>query len=489
MIETGNFRIVRGSTQGLKDAEEFIAQLGDLQRRGGVVFDAAQPVYVARAPGRLDLMGGIADYSGSLVLQMPIAEAALAALQRDPAPVITIASLDGEETGAHRHFSMPLVDFYADGQPATYETARDYFRHDPSLGWAAYVAGAFLVLMREREVSFNDGARILIASRVPEGKGVSSSAALEVASMQAIAAAFGIDLAPRELALLCQKVENLVVGAPCGVMDQMTAACGEAGRLLELLCQPAQLLGTAPIPGDLAVWGIDSGVQHSVSGADYSSVRVGAFMGYRMICELAGLRARPKDGLVEVDDARWQSYLANLTPSVFEQLIARHLPERISGADFLARFQGITDSVTSVDPQRDYAVRAPTAHPVYEHFRVRAFAELLRDDPSERQRELLGELMYQSHASYSACGLGSEGTDLLVNLARKVGPGGGLYGAKITGGGSGGTVAVLGQVDAQESVRQVAMEYEERTGYRPQVFHNSSPGAATFGWVELGARR
>ncbi len=485
MIETGNFRIVRGSTQRLNDAEEFIAQLSDLQRRCGVVFDAARPVYVARAPGRLDLMGGIADYSGSLVLQMPIAEAALAALQRDPAPVITIVSLDEEGTDAHRHFSMPLADFYNDGQPVSYETARDYFRHDPLQQWAAYVAGALLVLMREREAGFDEGARILITSRVPEGKGVSSSAALEVASMQAIAAAFDIELAPRELALLCQKVENLVVGAPCGVMDQMTAACGEAGRLLELLCQPAQLLGTAPIPGDLAVWGIDSGVEHSVSGADYSSVRVGAFMGYRMICELAGLRARPKAGLVEVDDTRWRGYLANLTPSEFEQFFAHHLPERISGAEFLARFQGITDPVTSVDPQREYAVKAPTAHPVYEHFRVRAFAELLSDDPSERQRELLGELMYQSHASYSACGLGSEGTDLLVNLTRKIGPGGGLYGAKITGGGSGGTVAILGHAGAEQSVKQVVMEYEEQTGYKPQVFHNSSLGAAAFGWVEL----
>lgn len=485
MIETGDFRIVRGSTQGLKDVEEFIARLGDFQRRCGVVFDAARPVYVARAPGRLDLMGGIADYSGSLVLQMPIAESALTGLQRDPAPVITIASLDGEAAGAHRRFSMPLADLYNDGQPVSYETAREYFRRDPSLGWAAYVAGAFLVLMRERGGVFDEGARILIASRVPEGKGVSSSAALEVASMQAVAAAFDIDLAPRDLALLCQKVENLVVGAPCGVMDQMTAACGEAGRLLELLCQPAQLLGTAPIPGDLAVWGIDSGVKHSVSGADYSSVRVGAFMGYRMICDLAGLRARPKDGLVEVNDTRWRGYLANLTPSEFEQSFARHLPERVSGAEFLARFQGITDSVTSVDPQRDYAVRAPAAHPVYEHFRVRAFAELLRDDPSERQRELLGELMYQSHASYSACGLGSEGTDLLVNLTLEIGLGGGLYGAKITGGGSGGTVAVLGHAGAEQSVRRVAMEYEERSGYSPQIFHNSSLGAAAFGWVEL----
>src|SRR5437588_3773446 len=74
-------------------------------------------------------------------------------------------------------------------------------------------------------------------SAVPEGKGVSSSAALEVATMQALAAAYELNIAAEDLALLCQKVENLVVGAPCGVMDQMSVTCAEANRLLELLCQ------------------------------------------------------------------------------------------------------------------------------------------------------------------------------------------------------------------------------------------------------------
>jgi galactokinase len=97
--------------------------------------------------------------------------------------------------------------------------------------------------MRERNVDFASGANILIASRVPPGKGVSSSAALEVAVMQAVTKAFDIDIEARDKALLCQKVENLVAGAPCGVMDQMTAVFGEANRLLLLLCQPAEIKG------------------------------------------------------------------------------------------------------------------------------------------------------------------------------------------------------------------------------------------------------
>ena len=89
--------------------------------------------------------------------------------------------------------------------------------------------------------------------------------------------------------------------------------------------------------------------------------------------------------------------------------------------------------------------------------------------------------MYESHASYSACGLGSTGTDDLVELVKAAGVGDGLYGAKITGGGSGGTVAVLGTRDAGAAVAKVASSYAEKTGHQPYIFSGSSPGSAAFG--------
>jgi len=133
-------------------------------------------------------------------------------------------------------------------------------------------------------------------------------------------------------------------------------------------------------------------------------------------------------------------------------------------------------------------VRAPTAHAVYESDRVEKFAELLRhqlDDPGNREEESLGELMYESHASYSACGLGSEGTDEMVELVRRAGVSSGLYGAKVTGGGSGGTVAVLGRRDAGAAVAEVARTFAEKTGHEPCIFSGSSPGSAAFGHLIL----
>jgi L-arabinokinase len=212
-------------------------------------------------------------------------------------------------------------------------------------------------------------------------------------------------------------------------------------------------------------------------------------MGYRILAELAGLTVArgSREGHVRVDDPRWGGYLANVGGETFRRFEAG-IPEILGGAAFLERYRGTTDPVTSVDPARQYAVRIPTAHPVYEHERVTEWARQLGAAQAHAGRPdavRLGALMYESHASYSACGLGSEGTDRLVELARDAGPGRGIYGAKITGGGSGGTVALLCDVTAADIVRSIAARYAEDTGRSAYVFEGSSPGAARVGAIRL----
>lgn len=440
------WRVVDGNPIETRDVQEFISLLNSLRQHS---FSPARELFVpnaelivSRAPGRLDVMGGIADYSGSHVLEFPLAEATFAAVQLSEERTLKIVTLLHDEPH-HAAFAMPLEVF--DGA-VEYETAREFFQQDAAKSWAAYVAGVFLVLMRERNVSFPSGANILISSRVPPGKGVSSSAALEVAVMHAVSEAFKVHVDPRDEALLCQKVENRVVGAPCGVMDQMTAVFGERDRLLLLLCQPAELKRMITLPPQLMLWGIDSGIRHSVGGSSYGAVRDGAFRGWRILADLE----------TEID------YLANISPAEFERDYRAQLPE---------------------------AVRMPTAHPIYENVRVQRFVELLDQcEASEKPEPIfneLGELMYESHDSYTALGLNSAGTDLLVDFVRSEGPRAGLYGAKITGGGSGGTVAVLGDQTSQPAIERVAARYAKETGYQPYIFNGSSSGTLAFGHLRL----
>lgn len=546
---TEDFEILHGDLQGLSDTMSFLKSLADLnaayesgknsekhrmreRMAAAGLFNWEEEIFVARAPGRLDVMGGIADYSGSLVLQMPIREACHVAVQinhpskqrlwkhtlarqhakvQGPTPVLQIVSYGSELSNRGPTFDMDLSDFMDEGQPISYEKAKRYFSQDPSQKWAAYVAGTILVLMTELGVQFENSISLLVSSAVPEGKGVSSSASVEVASMSAIAAAHGLNISSRDLALLCQKVENHIVGAPCGVMDQMTSACGEANKLLAMVCQPAEVLGLVEIPSHIRFWGIDSGIRHSVGGADYGSVRIGTFMGRKMIKSIASamLGESPsanginhdeleEDGFELLQAEASLDYLCNLLPHRYEALYSKMLPESMLGETFLEKYADHNDLVTVIDHKQTYGVRAPTRHPIYENFRVKAFKALLTSATSDEQLTALGELTYQCHYSYSACGLGSDGTDRLVQLVQEMQnrksstlEDGTLYGAKITGGGSGGTVCVIGRnsLCSSQQILEIQWRYKNATGYLPFLFEGSSPGAGKFGFLKIRRRR
>jgi galactokinase len=340
-------------------------------------------------------------------------------------------STTAAEIGGVARVTVPHELLYPRGEALEYTSAHQLLTSDAQQAWAAYVVGVLVVLQRELNLVLPQGVRMMVHCEVPIGKGVSSSAALEVATMQAVCALVGKKLDGPTLAILCQKVENFVVGAPCGLMDQMTSACGEQDCLLALLCQPAELLAPVRLPEQVEVWGIDSGVRHAVTGSDYAGVRIGAFMGYRILAEHAEMMVTPYgEQYVEVRDPLWRGYLANITPSLWETSYCDVVPVYIGGQEFLERYHGSTDVVTRIDPERVYAVRQPTAHPIYEHHRTQLFKTLLQSPSlNEEQLLLLGELMYQSHASYSACGLGSARTDRLVAMVRAAGPATGLYGA------------------------------------------------------------
>ncbi|GDY11698.1 hypothetical protein LBMAG53_05760 [Planctomycetota bacterium] len=452
------------------DARGFIA--GSAAASG---LDRSRPAWFARAPGRLDLLGGIADYSGSLCLEWPLAEAACAAVQLADDGLVTACS---HAPGPLRQLSLPVA-MVDDAEALRQATAAE------DRIWARYLLGPLAMLAEQRQVRW-PGARIVLDSQVPEGAGVSSSAAVGVACLVAAAAAAGLALDGGAIAHLAQRSEHRVAGAPCGIMDQCTVAFGRAGELLRLRCQPDVVEGHLPLPPGIAAWGIDSGQRHAVSGADYGAVRTACAMGAVLLAHHAGARLTSAgSGRLIIEHAPWGEYLVNLPPSRLDSSL---LPEHLRGADFLTTYGGVADGLARIDPDRDYAVRAATAHPIHEHHRVRLAAELLsRPRLGSEAAALLGELLFQSHASYGACGLGASGPDALVSAVRAaIANGAPLIGAKITGGGSGGTVAVLGCDDpaSAQAVSAIAADYRQRTGVGGRVFADSSPGA-----IAVGARQ
>jgi L-arabinokinase len=186
-------------------------------------------------------------------------------------------------------------------------------------------------------------------------------------------------------------------------------------------------------------------------------------------------------------------YLCNLSPHRYEARYADKLPDFMVGQKFIEEYADHDDPVTVIDQKRSYSVRAPARHPIYENFRVKTFKALLTSATSDEQLTALGGLLYQCHYSYSACGLGSDGTNRLVQLVQGMQHNtsktddGTLYGAKITGGGSGGTVCVIGRnsLRSSQQILDIQQRYKAATGYLPLIFEGSSPGAGKFGYLRI----
>lgn len=463
-------------------------------------FAAGRPMSVGRAPGRLDVMGGIADYTGSLVCEMPLDRAAAVAAQRRDDGVVQVFSFNLLDE--HQPFTLRMPVEALAG--ATIDQLRADLS-EPGRRWAGYLIGCLAILQDEGLIDLRrdvpGGVSLALLSTVPLGAGVSSSAAVEVATMAALlgipagAPAGGAPLHVRlpkdesgamRLAAMCQRVENQVVGAPCGIMDQVTSCYGREGELLKLLCQPHEVQGFLKLPAAVRAIGINSHVKHSVGGGMYGRTRCAAFMAHAMILEKMRQMGRQAGRELTADPLG--GYLGNLEVDDYKHYFRPYLPESMRGEEFLAQFGRTIDSATTVDPATEYHVQPAADHHVQEARRVRQFVEFLQHaaqapaDHARARHDLLnkaGHLMYASHKSYGDKALlGAPECDLLVGLVRQ-NERHGLYGAKITGGGSGGTVAVLCESTpaADTAITAIMTEYERQTGNKPEAFLGSSPGA------------
>ena len=441
-------------------------------------FSTNGSIISATAPGRMDVMGGIADYSGSLLLQMPIKQTTTVNIQmRDDDGFNFRTQITKNKT---EDFTIHISDV----KDRSLEEAGMIIRSLKGGDWAVYVLGCFLVLQKEKSIALT-GANVFIESKVPWGKGVSSSAALEVATMNALNHLYQLSLGKEELAVLAQMAENLVAGAPCGLMDQLSSHLGQKNKLLPLICQPHQVDKAISIPRGINFSGIDSGVRHAVSGASYSDVRSAAFMSYTIIALNEGATVE------ELEQARtsgdwgklpYKGFLANIPVPVFEEKYLSLLPEEILGKDFLSRYKVSIDPVTTIDEQKNYKPLVCGSHPVYENARVSEFKTLLKNFKKQGDKQVsliqMGNLMMKSHESYSAVGLGNEYTDKIVEMIRDAGPARGVFGARVSGGGNGGTVCILSyDKEGKNTIKEIYHKYKQIKKQKLFFFSGSSHGA------------
>jgi len=437
-------------------------------------FFNAGEVWVARVPARLDVMGGIADYSGANVCEAVLGGGMLMALQARTDRTLRIRTMQAGRRTLPVETRIPL-DYLTSGDTVgDYAQVRELCHANPLVAWAAYIGGSIFTLLKEESVSLPYGFSFLLLSAVPMNVGIGSSAAVEIGTLSCLNAYLGLQLDGARIARLGQMAENHVVGAPCGIMDQIAVTSGRRGRLAHILCRPGNIVGEVEIPAGTGFVGINSMVRHSVAGSAYGNVRIGAFMGKRIINDIRARTGRSP-----------LNYLTELSVEELKSQYLPQIPETILGSDFLAKSKTHDDPVTTIQPDATYRVAGPTRHPVEENERVLRFIEALKAAGGGDEGACIaaGEAMYGAHESYRVnCRLSVGEVDFLVEAVRKRGAKAGLYGAKITGGGTGGTVAVFGKTEAlKENIPQIAVEYSRRVGAMPDIFEGTSPGAIQFG--------
>lgn len=437
----------------------------------------SEPRYRTRAPARLDVMGGFADYTGSLVLQCALPLEVRAAIAPRNDQKVSLTSLGWSNNGDHAQCVWPLSVLYTNsGKIASPENVSAHFEAC-GCPWARHIAGVYYTLLEAGAVPhFGGGASIILESDIPPHVGLGSSAAISVATGRLLSALSDRAIDPLELARLCQRAENLIVGLPTGITDKVASLLSEPGSLLQMLCQPHELRGFMQLCPGTTLVGIDSGVQVAKKTDKFVETRVASFMGLRIIEN--SLRNGPTGhDLIG-------GYLANITPTDYVEHFRDKLPTKMRGRDFLEKYGHLSDSATRVSPETIYKVRSRTEHHIYENDRVHRFAERMYRASRTGERDALveaGELMYASHWSYSQrCGMGSIETDLLINLLREQGVTKGIYGAKVTGGGCGGVLAVL-MMDspvAREALDDVCRNYAAKVGKEARIFSGFATGAA-----------
>ncbi|HXI93272.1 MAG TPA: galactokinase [Blastocatellia bacterium] len=352
---------------------------------------------VYRAPGRVNLIGEHTDYNDGFVMPAAIDLCTQVAIKhRDDRKLIITSD----------NLSEKVVFDLDEPAPRT----RGH--------WSDYVRG--VAVMLERAGYRLSGADLAIRSDVPIGAGLSSSAALEVATGYAMLETSGIEIDRLELAKLCQQAENEFVGMRCGIMDQFTSCCGQAGTALMLDCRSLEYR-LLPLREDARLVICNTMVKHELGSSEYNT-----------------RRAECEEGVKQ---------FANLLPDI----------------------QALRD-VTVNDLERcghnlNQVTYKRCRHVISENARVmEATAALERGDLNA-----FGDLMAQSHRSLrDDYEVSCAELDTMVDLATKIE---GVFGARMTGGGFGGCTINLVKADSvAEFKRIVAHGYELATGLTPEIF-------------------
>ena len=358
----------------------------------------AKPTAVAYAPGRIEVLGNHTDYNEGFVFSAAIDKGTFFAVAPAADDKIELFALD---LGESYETTVSTVAPVKEG--AT---------------WASYVLGTFNWLFDDKPAAVGKGFKAVFGGNIPLGAGLSSSAALEVATALALGKVYGVEKDKTALAKICQKAENTWAGCPCGLLDQASSLYGKDGALVKSDFRSCSFENVDMGP-TVAFMMVKSNAKHALVDGAYAS--------RRQACEdaakyFAGVLRKPVTHLRDVTMAEWVLYRGGLSETTAKRAV----------------------------------------HPIGEDERVLQGAELL----AKGDLKGFGALMYDSHESSRTWVENScEELDAIVDAAKAIPE---VYGARLSGGGFGGSCGLLVDPTAAEKIAaQITKEYKAKFGDEP----------------------
>ena len=375
-------------------------RIGEMQKAFVEKFGAA-PSVIVRAPGRVNLIGEHTDYNEGFVFPAAIDREMIVAASTNESDVISAYSLDYDESVS---FSVEQIAASAEHQ------------------WSNYLRGVVDVLVKKKYKIA--GLNLVTSGNVPQGAGLSSSAAFEVALVSVLNLLYDLNIDKTEIALLAQKAENDFVGVQCGIMDQFVSALGEEDAAIMIDCRSLEYK-VVPLKLEEKGYSIvitHSGVHRGLVNSEYNARRAECAEGVTRLAELTG---RPLNSLRDVTLQDLFDHKNALADKVFRRSL----------------------------------------HVVSENQRVLDAVSALENEDIDG----FGTLMNESHESMKTnFEISTDEIDLLVGLTQKFAA---ARGARMTGAGFGGcTVAVIETSSINDYKDTVIAEYEKATGKQTSVY-------------------
>jgi galactokinase len=475
------------SSQVVESIREELGRLPDPVLR----VPAAQ---ITSAPARIDVLGGLASEAGGAVAQMSLPRRATLGLAWQTQNALVIKNRHGFTAERQVHIDLqglltaselptpaqiastiPAPEAWAYSLPAVFYV----LAHD---GWLAALRD-----MRDANGGRISGATLVIESGIPAGSGQASSTAMTAALLQAVVQSLHLTINTLDKAGLIHRAESLFAPTSAHIVDALTALGAQDGppaHLLRYSTQPNELLGQISLPENIRIMALDTGVRTTRSNETVRLLRLAGAMGLRIIETIyrdLGQQYTPLHG-----------YLGNVRPGVYRRYFRTLLPRRLRGSDFLRTFGVLAPAAGQIDPEHIYRVRAAVDHLMSEHEHAENFLQAMEElcEPpggalTRSQRGLIlrraGRLMLASQHSYRLrLGLSCPEADWLIQKFMEIGSENGIYGARISECGGGGTVVVLMENSSQatDALLGVISEYPRQTGFKLDVQPAGAQGSA-----------